>query len=94
MDFDPAALRTLRETLLGGPEPDWSDRIVSALSRAYAASQPAGHQATAAERSAAYERYTTLRNQFYGQPPGREQVRNSLAPDGASPLIRRIFGRD
>jgi hypothetical protein len=78
----------------GGPEsPDaFTDRIVNALAAGAAAGTAAGHQATGAERSAAYERYAQLRNAHYGQPPAREQIRNSLSPDSAGPVVRRIFG--
>ena len=70
---------------------DFTDQIVAAFGRYYAG--PGGHQATAAERAGAYERYARLRNEFCGQPRGgREQVRNSLSPEGASLLVRRIFG--
>jgi hypothetical protein len=94
VDFTPAELAGIRAAFLGEPEPDLNDKLISAIARAGVFGPgPGGHQAGAAERAAAYQRYQALRAGHYGQPPGREQVRNSLAPGAASPMVRRIFGR-
>lgn len=85
------ALAAFAAAVLGDPEPHPADQLIAALKRARVFEEP-GHQATAAERAGAYEQYMTLRNEFYGPPPAGEQIRNSLDPGGASPLIRRIFG--
>jgi hypothetical protein len=91
VDFNPVELAKLRAALLGEPEPD---PLVLALMGAYSSTEPeaAGHQASAAERAGAYAQFAQARERLYGAPPDRERVRNSLSPDGASPLVRRIFG--
>lgn len=48
-----------------------------------------GHQASAAEKRAAYEAYAALRNARNGHRGGAG-MRNSL--ESESPFVRRVFG--
>ncbi len=50
----------------------------------------AGHQASPAERRAAWELYASMREARYGRPPAGERMRNALG--GESPFVRGVFG--
>jgi hypothetical protein len=93
VDFSPAEMAAIRAAF-GAPEPDPEDRLIAALRRArvFEAEPAAGHQATAAERAGAYRQFAEARERLYGRPPDRERPRNSLSPEAASPLVRKIFG--